>query len=337
MPINKSAFIRYQILDRCFRNTGRNYFFEDLHKEIDLAIAEINPEGGGISRRQLLYDIAFMESSDGWEVPLERVKQGKKFIYRYSDPQFSINNQPLNQTEIKQVEAALFILSRFQGLPQFEWISEMIPMLENKLGISGENRKVIAYDSNIDYQGYDNIGPLFNAIINKRVLQITYQDFVSKKPYNLVFHPHFLKQYNNRWFVFGINENPPPDKADVEVWNLSLDRIQKIEEAGLPYRDTTTDWEAYFEDIIGVTRMAGRVPEEIKLRFGAASAPYVATKPLHPSQKQKWLDGGELEIRIVVIPNYELESVILSFGENVQVLVPEWLAGKLAQRIEKMK
>jgi predicted DNA-binding transcriptional regulator YafY len=38
-----------------------------------------------------------------------------------------------------------------------------------------------------------------------------------------------------------------------------------------------------------------------------------------------------------VIPNYELESLLLSFGENVKVLRPEWLAGKLAERIEKMK
>jgi predicted DNA-binding transcriptional regulator YafY len=55
---------------------------------------------------------------------------------------------------------------------------------------------------------------------------------------------------------------------------------------------------------------------------------------VHATQKQKPVDDG-LEIRINVIPNYELESLILSFGENVQVLAPEWLAAKISDRIEK--
>ena len=335
MPVNKSALIRYQILDRCFRNTGRNYTFVDLQEEIDKALEEIHPEGSGISRRQLMYDIQFMESSEGWEVELEREKIGKKTAYRYLNPKFSINNQPLNQTEIKQIESALFIMSRFQGLPQFEWMNEIIPLLENKLGISGENRKVIAYDSNIDYQGYDKIAPLFKAIINKRVLKITYKDFKNPEPYTLFYHPHFLKQYNNRWFVFGKNENPPKEVADVEVWTLSLDRIQNIEESDHPYQDSETDWDSYFEDMIGVTRIAGKNPEEIKLWFSPASAPYVATKPLHQTQKHTQLENGELEIRINVNPNYELESVILSFGENVKVLEPEWLKERINGRLKQ--
>jgi predicted DNA-binding transcriptional regulator YafY len=335
MPVNKHALIRYQILDRCFRNTGKDYFFADLQQEIDRAFAEINPEGGGISRRQLLYDIKFMESSDGWEVPLERIRLGKKVLYRYSDPKFSINNQPLNQTELKQIEAALFILSRFRGLPQFEWISEIIPLLENKLGISGRSHQVIAYDSNIDYQGYHNIEPLFNAIINKQVLKIKYQDFKSNAPYDFIFHPYFLKQYNDRWFVFGKNENPPTELKDVEVWNLSLDRIQNIERTSGHYIDSFIDWEEYFEDMIGVTKTSGKKPEDINLRFDASSARYVATKPLHQTQKQTWLENGELEVIITVIPNYELESLILSFGEQVQVMEPGWLAARISTRIRE--
>lgn len=100
--------------------------------------------------------------------------------------------------------------------------------MENKLGITGDKREVIAYDSNVDYQGSDNIEPLFNAIINKQVLKIIYQDFKSNHPYDIIFHPHFLKQYNNRWFAFGKNENPPPGLKNVEIWNLPLDRIQHI-------------------------------------------------------------------------------------------------------------
>jgi predicted DNA-binding transcriptional regulator YafY len=329
MPINKNALIRYQTLDRCFRNTGRNYFFEDLREEINRVFEEINPEGGGISRRQLFLDIGFMESEAGWSAPLEKVRIGKRVAYRYEDPKFSISNQPLNVTELKQLESAIQIMSRFSGLPQFEWINEIIPLLENRLGMKGGEKKVIAFDSNIDYQGLSFITPIFNAIINQRVLSVSYQDFKSADPYVLTFHPHYLKQYNNRWFVFGLNE-----ELDEPAWNLSLDRIQRIEEKDARYRESEMDWDDYFFDIIGVTRMKDCPVEEIRLKFDAATAPYVATKPLHASQKQKPVDDG-LEIRINVIPNYELESLILSFGERVQVLAPEWLATKISDRIEK--
>ena len=91
----------------------------------------------------------------------------------------------------------------------------------------------------------------------------------------------------------------------------------------------------YFEGIIGVTRNTGKAPEEIKLKFSVSSAPYVATKPLHLSQKITWLEKGELEVRITVIPNYELESVILSFGENVRVIEPTWLSERINERLKE--
>lgn len=328
MPVNKNALIRYQVIDRCLRNSGRNYFFEDLQEQIDQVLQELKPETGGISRRQLFLDLQFMESEAGWSAPIEKVRIGKRVAYRYSDPHFSINNQPLTETEVKQIESALQILSRFRGLPQFEWISEIVPLMENKLGISGSGKEVISFDSNIDYKGLANITPLFNAISNKRVLRIKYQDFKNNQAVEIIFHPYYLKQYNNRWFVFGLNE-----ENGVATWNLSLDRIQEIEETNRKYLETHIDWDDYFFDIIGVTRINDKETEEITLSFNHQIAPYISTKPLHPTQKEKWL-AESLEVRIKVIPNYELESLILSFGENVRVISPGWLLSKVKERIE---
>lgn len=230
MAINKNALIRYQVLDRCFRNNGRMFFLEDLLEECNKALLELNPDGDGIEKRQLYYDIRFMESEAGWAVPLERISYGRKVYYRYEDLSFSINNQPLNDSEVEKIRSALQVFSRFSGTPQFEWINEMIPLLESKFGLIERKDEIISFESNVDLKRLDLLTPLFNAIINERVLIINYKDFKSSDPYELIFHPHYLKQYNNRWFVFGYN-------ADYKkpVWNLALDRIESMVETNNKY------------------------------------------------------------------------------------------------------
>jgi predicted DNA-binding transcriptional regulator YafY len=327
MSVNKNALIRYQALDRCFRNTGRMYFWEDLLEECNKALADFDPSSEGIQRRQLFDDIRFMESEQGWSVPLGRIRHGRKVYYRYEDLNFSINNQPLNDSEAEQIKSALQIFSRFSGTPQFEWVNEMIPMLESKFGLIERKNEVISFESNIDLKGLHFLTPLFNAIINERVLLVKYKDFKSSEPYEITFHPYYLKQYNSRWFVFGLNS-----ENQVYNWNLALDRIESLLELDLKYEQSVIEWEEYFYDLVGVTKPEGVEVQEVVLRFSPDVAPYVITKPLHPSQKHR-NDPTGLEVRINVIPNIELERLILSFGEQVEVIYPQDLKELISRRL----
>jgi len=329
MSVNKNALIRYQVLDRCFRNSGRRYFWENLLEECNKALLEYNPLGEGIQRRQLFEDIRFMQSEQGWSVPLEKKRDGRKVYYRYSDLSFSISNQPLNDSEAEQIRSALRILSRFSGSPQFEWVNEMIPLLEDKFGLVERKYEVISFDSNVDLKGINLLPLLFNAIINEQVLKISYKDFKSSEPYDIIYHPYYLKQYNNRWFCFGFNE-----ANSNSYWNLALDRIEDLSETRKIYRDNQIDWEDYFYDLVGVTRPEGVEPQEIVLKFTPSIAPYVITKPIHPSQKQR-NDPSGLEVRITVIPNFELERMVISFGEDVQVISPQVFKESVINRLNK--
>lgn len=328
MSINKNALIRYQVLDRCFRNSGRMYFWEDLLEECNKALMDFDPNNTGIQRRQLFDDIRFMESEAGWSIPLGRFRYGRKVYYRYEDLSFSINNQPLNYSETEQIKSALQIFSRFSGKPQFEWVNEMIPMLESKFGLIERKSQIISFESNIDLKGLHFLTSLFNAIINERVLLVKYKDFKSSKPYEITFHPYYLKQYNNRWFVFGLNSD-----KQVPNWNLALDRIESLSETAQKYKQSEIDWEDYFFDLVGVTRPESVELQEIVLKFSPEVAPYVITKPLHPSQKHK-NDPTGLEVKIKVIPNFELERLILSFGEQVKVISPQDFKERISQRLK---
>lgn len=327
MATNKNAVLRYNTLDKCFSNFQRRFYFEDLIDAVNEALWNFDPELEGIKTRQLRDDIRFMKGEDGYNAPIEAIRDGKKAYYRYEEAGFSINNRPLNHTEAEQLKRAISVLQRVGGAPEFEWVNEIGPMLTTQFGLSETKKKVMSFESNIDYSGYDKILPLFNAIENNRVLKVAYHPF-GKDSFELVFHPYYLKQYNNRWFVFGLNE-----KIGISTWNLALDRIESIEETAKAYISTDIDWEDHFYDIVGVTKPEGRGIEEVQLLFSAEQANYINTKPIHASQKSKFLDSGEVHVKIKVIPNYELEMLLLTFGEKVKVVAPEVLKCRMKERL----
>lgn len=331
MPINKNAIIRYNTLDKCFRNTGRNYFIEDLLNSVNQALLDLNPDSKGIAIRQLREDIRFMRNEDGYDAPIEVIKQNKKGIYRYSDSSFSINQSPLNATEKEKLKSALSILNRFEGSVEFEWLTDIAPILDDHFGLKSKKQKIIGHDTNVDYTGYKWITSLFNSISNEIVLHLEYKTF-DLKSFKFNFHPYYLKQYNKRWFVFGLNtSNQNPQ------WNVPLDRIESITETTIEYIKDTTDWEDYFDDIIGVTKPHNAVnTTDVLLKFSKEQAPYVITKPLHLSQKKpKINEDGSVEIRINVILNKELERLILSYGSAVQVIEPSELRQNIANTINE--
>ncbi len=329
MATNKNALIRYKVLDTCFRNSGRRYFIDDLLEACDKVLSEIDLLSNGISRRQLFEDISFMESEEGWSIELTKEREGKKVFYRYTNPSFSINNMPLNEVEINQLKSAIDILSQFKGMPQFEWIHELVPKLKQGLAPDDVSNTIIEFDNNEYLKGIEFLGQLHNAIFYKQVLSISYKPFEEDNPYDLILHPYFLKQYNNRWFLFGYNsENQKFD------WNLALDRMIAVKELNIEYKkNTEIDWLDYFEDIIGVTKPAGKKTEEVVLHFKGKTGNYMVTKPIHGSQKSKWLDDDTLEITLDIIINYELERMILSYADSVSVIKPEKLASQICKRL----
>jgi predicted DNA-binding transcriptional regulator YafY len=326
---NKHAIIRYQTLDKCFRNPGRRYYIEDLIEACNNSIYEFTGTDIGIKRRQIFEDIKFMESPQGWNIPLEHNREGHKVYYRYADKSFSINNQPLNETEENQLKEALLTLSRFKGMPQFEWVDEISARLDSGLGLSHNADKIIEFDQNNYLKGLEHITPIYNSILYKKAINIEYKSFKQDANQEIVFHPYFLKQYNNRWYVFGKND------VSQFIMNLALDRITTIQESKKKFiPNKSIDFNEYFEDIVGVTLSNEGVVQNIVLKVSNLLFPYIQTKPIHGSQKVKEQGASHTLVSLDLIPNYELESLILSYGEGLEVLQPKSLREKIKKRIE---
>lgn len=300
MGKTKNAVIRYQALDRCLRNPGRKYSINDLLEACNEAIQDLEPESTGIRKRQLYDDIKFMQDSRGYDAPIENSKEGRKTYYRYSDSSFTINKQPLNEMEAQQLKESLATLTRFKGLPQFEWVEEIKLRLEHSFNLKSEER-VISFEENPFLVGLELIGDLYNAIVNKQSLTIKYHSFKSDQSRIFEVHPYHLKQYNNRWFLFGLNE------AFGTLSNLALDRIKEIHQSVLPYKENSEyDFEDYFEDVIGVSVYEEEEIRKIQIKVDIELWPYLETKPVHGSQKVKERREDCVLIQLELIPNSTL-------------------------------
>lgn len=327
MATNKHATIRYHALDQCFRNPGRKYFIEDLVAFCNESIYELTGGSEGVKKRQVFDDIRFMESDQGWSIPLERVKEGKRVFYRYSDLSFSIKNQPLNETEANQLKETLMLLSRFKGMPQFEWMEEMVVRLESSFHLTNHSDQIVGFEQNRYLKGLEFFSEAFNAILYRRPLSIVYKSFKQREPALLAFHPYFLKQYNNRWFLFGWNQERE------SISNLALDRIEGIQDLNIKYiENSTVDFEEFFEDVVGVTIKEDQQPEKIIIKIANTLWPYIETKPIHGSQKVITRADDHVVLELLVINNYELITLLFSMGEDLTVLEPASLSEQLKSK-----
>jgi predicted DNA-binding transcriptional regulator YafY len=334
MATNKNAVIRYQALDKCFRNPGRKYYIQDLIEACNEALLDYDGDTTGIKKRQVYDDILFMKDSKGYDAPIEEIKDGRKVYRIYTDQNFTINNQPINEFEANQLKETLLTLNRFKGMPQFEWVNDMTARLESSFGLLPNAESVIDFENNPYLEGLDYLSEFYKAIIYKKVLFIKSKSFSKNTSESIEIHPYYLKQYNNRWFIFGL------DSETKSLYKKAIDRIEKIDYSSAEYIDPEIDFNEYFDDVIGVTVTNG-TPVKVKLRIDKDLWPYIKTKPLHPTQSSGGIDNtdtlkaGFIDISILVIPNYELETKVLEHGDKIEVIEPAELRCKIADRIIK--
>lgn len=331
MPINKNALIRYKTLDKCFSNWSKRYYLLDLIEECTIAILDYTGKDSGVSRRQILDDIKYMEDRLGWQIPLERHQDGHKVYYRYSDRDFSINKQPFNQEKINQIHDAIMLLNRFDGIPQFDWLNELANRMEVTSHLGTNVGSVVSFQHNPYLKGLEHFKLIFYSIINKRVLRLSYTPF-GREQRTILVSPYYIKQYSNRWFVVGKRDDFN------RLSNFALDRIDSVEETAGDYEQSNINFEEYFSDIVGVS-MVDKPSIRVVLKVNKKSIGYITTKPIHESQQANptLLEDGTWQVILnSVQSNYELKSLLLSFGNEIEIVAPESLRDEMKEIIESM-
>ena len=132
MASNKHAQIRYKVLDDCFSNFHRKFYFDDLMERCNDALRELyGEEHTGIKTRTLRLDISYMRDRAGEAgVEVEAIDDGHGYYYRYSID-FSIFKRGLGR-RLAQLKETILMLQRFKGMPNFDWMSELVVLRTNE-------------------------------------------------------------------------------------------------------------------------------------------------------------------------------------------------------------
>lgn len=331
MPINKNALIRYKVLDNCLRNRQRKWTLDTLVEKVSDALYEYEGISKGASIRTIQYDIQMMRSDKlGYNAPI--IVVDKKY-YTYEDPKYSITNLPISHADMQQMSEAVELLKQFKGFEHFNNLNDVVQKLEDHVySTSKKQPSIIHFEKNERLTGIHYLDILYKAIQEKKVLSITYKSFKAETANIITFHPWWLKEYKNRWFLFGL-------KAET-ILNLALDRIICIEvDEKIQYKPSQiSSIDDYFNDVIGVTVSLNVRAENVRLWVDAGNAPYVETKPLHHSQQELERNkDGSIIISLKVQLNFELEREILGFGETMVVKSPERLRKRIISKTNSMR
>ena len=318
MPANKNALICYKTIDNCLRNHYRRWTLEDLVDACSNALYDMEGISTGVSVRTVQGDIQMMRSDKlGYNAPIE-VYDHK--YYRYAVQGYSIMNMPMSQNDYNVLQKAVDMLRQLEDFEQFSEMSDVVSRLQDKLAISRNNRKpIIHFDSVPNLQGIRLRNPLYKYIAHKQTLRIMYQSFNARQPKEFILCPYLLKEFRNRWFLFGSKAD------DLKLFNLPLDRIISVEPSLVPFKENP-DFapEHFFDDVIGVTKNIWNTPRAIKFWANAEQSKYIKTKPIHRSQRllRENADDGSCIFRIDVVINFEMYSVFMSYGPGIKILYP---------------
>ncbi|MDE6814156.1 MAG: WYL domain-containing protein, partial [Duncaniella sp.] len=247
MARNKNALLRYRTIDRCLRDTGRRWTLPDLVDACSDALYEYEGKQDLVSTRTVQLDIQMMRSDRlGYEAPIE--VYDRKY-YRYSDPDYSISNRPLSRHDIDTLNRTIDLLRQFDEFDSFHEMSDVVSRLQDKVASASMRRPIVDFERNPSLKGLEHLNPLYDTIASRQTVSILYRSFNARQPAEFILFPYLLKEYRNRWFLFGSRA------GDMKIFNLALDRIVDFHPCpDIPFKENPDFTPDYFDSVVGVTR-----------------------------------------------------------------------------------
>lgn len=329
MPMDRNKMLRYQVLDRCFRDTSRLYNVSALLECCNNEMRRYDFKE--ISRRTIQKDIDDLRG-EPHNVEFDEVLE-KQYYYRYADTTQSLKVLKLINPNYDILSHTIDSLRKKynnpdEQNPQWQWMLLTLQSLVDNRTVEIDN-PYVSFENNQAFSGNTFFSELLCYIINCQPIIICYRPYNKAKPSDVKIYPYLLKQYNSRWFLIA-----RVDDVD-EIITFALDRIIYIRLWKHTFKPSNVDFNSYYEDVTGVTVLSDEPISKIVLKVNAQRYPYIQTKPFSEKQKIESHDDESYVISFPMRINKEFTANILSYGSDIEVLKPLRLRKEIADILKK--
>ncbi len=330
MSAIKNALLRYRIIDKAIRNVHNPYPSKSFLRESCEEAIYGSVDGENICDSTIEKDMFAMRMEH--DAP---IKYSKKFGgYYYADPEFSLDDMPLNEVDLEAIRFAANTLSQFKEVSFFKQFSFAIDKIADRLAVSestSENSdQFIQFETPVTFGGSEFLQPLLNSIKAKTVVYFEYESFQTQRKKARKVLPLFLKEYRNRWYLLS------HDCVKEQIITYALDRMSDLQSSeekistSINFKPT-----AFFQHAMGITASAG-APEKVVFKADNVAAKYIISQPFHSSLKVVKEGKNKTTFEMTVYLSEELIRELLSFGGDIEVVESELLREHMIRRVKAM-
>lgn len=330
MPKNKSAVIRYRIIDQMLTNKRRPYpTLEQLAAKCTAIL------GSDVSTSTIEKDIRAMreQAPKGYSAPIVYSKLEGGYVY--SEVGFSIAELNLNEEEWTALQFAAELLYQYKEVPVFSNFKNAIERINTRfsLGLDGFEKlidQVVQFEQAVHTNGMEFISFIYKAIKSKQGITFNYRNIYKYKTSATSLIPYLIKEHRNRWYVIGWSNEKE------KYTTYALDRMSGLEtEDNIYKRRSDFNASTFFQHSTGIMESKAK-PEEVLLTITKPISDLILLEPLHHSQKVIKEKGDSLQISLKVLLNEEFTFKLLGMGSFCIVNKPASLKKTIKSAIDNM-
>lgn len=330
MPHIKNALLRYRIIDRCIRNQYKTFpSKEELREACEEALFG-SQHGEHICDSTIEKDMFNMRMEH--DAPIKYSKREKG--YYYEDPNFTLDDVPLNEEDLKAIKFAAYTLQQFRDVDMFKQFGNAIDKIVDRVAISeksdGGTNQFVQFETAVTVGGGEYLTTLLEAIQKSVAVYFEYENFTSNvvKPRKVC--PLLLKEYRNRWYLIS------NDLIKGKITTYALDRMRKVEiSEEVVKKPQDFKPEDYFKYSVGISSSES-APEIVRFKASTIASKYIETQPFHSSQKVIKQGKNKSVFELEIYVSEEFIRTILSYGGEIEITSPLMLRENIVQRVKDL-
>lgn len=176
------------------------------------------------------------------------------------------------------------------------------------------------------------LGMVIDAMKKSVRIAVDYRKYGTDSPNHLNFEPYCLKLFKQRWYILGhFHRDATEEKPEADYFGVfSFDRILNMELTDVKFRiDPDFDAQEYFNECYGVLVGDDTRPERIVIRAYGYERFYLRDLPIHKSQYEIGRGENFADFEFYLRPTIDFSGHLLSRGNLIKVLQPQWLADEI--------